>query len=126
MKVGKERYNVFSDCKGSKSVTFIIRGGGEQVCLFSCCGATDISIFLSQFTDEAERSLHDAISVVRRARRQSHSVVAGGGAIEMEVSKYLRGYSRTIHGKAQLVVNAYARALEVIPRTISQVRPDPK
>jgi T-complex protein 1 subunit eta len=74
----------------------------------------------SQFTDEAERSLHDAISVVRRARKQSQSVVAGGGAIEMEVSKYLRSYSRTIHGKAQLIVNAYARALEVIPRTISQ------
>ncbi len=100
--VGKERYNVFSDCKGSKSVTFIIRGGGEQ------------------FTDEAERSLHDAISVVRRARKQSQSVVAGGGAIEMEISKFLRGYSRTIHGKAQLIVNAYARALEVIPRTIAQ------
>ena len=100
--IGKERYNVFSDCPASKSVTFIIRGGGDQ------------------FTDEAERSLHDAIQVTRRARMQSKSVVAGGGAIEMEISKYLRDHSRTITGKQQLIINAYARALEVIPRTIAQ------
>jgi T-complex protein 1 subunit eta len=100
--IGKERYNVFSECTGSKTVTFIIRGGGVN------------------YIDEVERSLHDAISVVRRARKQCQSVVAGGGAIEMEISKYLRTYSRTIHGKAQLVVNAYAKALEVIPRTIAQ------
>eukprot|EP00168_Porphyra_purpurea_P020979 TRINITY_DN9081_c0_g1_i1.p2 TRINITY_DN9081_c0_g1~~TRINITY_DN9081_c0_g1_i1.p2 ORF type:complete len:168 (-),score=43.72 TRINITY_DN9081_c0_g1_i1:57-560(-) len=64
-----------------------------------------------------DRSIHDAIMVVRRARKHS-SIVAGGGAIEMEVSKYLREYSRTIQGKQQLIINAFAKALEVIPHQI--------
>ncbi|KAL0188470.1 hypothetical protein M9458_015569, partial [Cirrhinus mrigala] len=46
------------------------------------------------------------------------SIVAGGGAIEMELSKYLRDYSRTIPGKQQLLIGAYAKALEVIPRQL--------
>lgn len=44
--------------------------------------------------------------------------MAGGGAIEMELSKYLRDYSRTIPGKQQLLIGAYAKALEVIPRQL--------
>lgn len=42
-----------------------------------------------QFLDEADRSLHDAIMIVRRALKNSN-VVAGGGAIDMELSKALR------------------------------------
>lgn len=98
--LGKERYNVFSGCTEAKTATIILRGGGEQ------------------FIAEMDRSIHDAIMVVRRARRHT-DIVAGGGAIEMEVSKYLREYSRTIHGKQQLIINAFAKALEVIPHQIS-------
>ena len=72
----------------------ILRGGAEQ------------------FLEETERSLHDAIMIVRRACK-SDRVVAGGGAIEMELSKYLRDHSRTIKGKEQMLMNAYAKALEV-------------
>ena len=43
---------------------------------------------------------------------------AGGGAIEMELSKYLRDYSRTIAGKEQLLIGAMAKALEIIPRQL--------
>jgi len=56
--------------------------------------------------------------VVRRAIK-SKTIVAGGGAIEMELSKYLREYSRTIEGKQQLIIAAFAKALEVIPRQIA-------
>ena len=42
----------------------------------------------------------------------------GGGAIEMELSKYLRDYSRTIAGKEQLLIGAMAKALEIIPRQL--------
>jgi T-complex protein 1 subunit eta len=98
--VGGERYNFLTGCPQAKTATIILRGGGEQ------------------FIDEAERSLHDAIMIVRRARKHS-SVVAGGGAIEMELSKYLRGHSRTIRGKQQLIINAYAKALEAIPRQLA-------
>jgi T-complex protein 1 subunit eta len=46
-------------------------------------------------------------------------IVAGGGAIEMELSKYLRSYARNISGKNQLIVNAFAKSLETIPRNIA-------
>merc|ERR1711881_719502 len=99
--IGGERYNLFRQCSGTQSSTIIIRGGAQQ------------------FIDEAERSLHDAIMIVRRAMRNT-KVVGGGGAIEMELSRFLREYARTITGKQQLVINYYARALEVIPVTLAQ------
>jgi hypothetical protein len=46
--------------------------------------------------------------------------VAGGGAIEMELSRELRQASRAIYGKQQLLVSAYAKALEVIPRQVAE------
>ena len=70
-----------------------------------------------QFMDETERSLHDAIMIVRRAIKND-AVVAGGGAIELELSKYLREYSRSIAGKEQLLIAAMAKALEIIPRQL--------
>lgn len=50
---------------------------------------------------------------------QSEAVVGGGGAVEMEVSAFLREKAREISGKQQLIINAYARSLEVIPRVLS-------
>jgi T-complex protein 1 subunit eta len=90
MQVGSERYN---------TCTIIFRGGSEQ------------------FMEETERSLHDAIMIVRRAM-QNDSVVAGGGAIDMKLSKYLHEHSHTIAGKEQLLIGAVARAFEVIPRQL--------
>ena len=57
--------------------------------------------------------------IVRRCYKAS-KIVAGGGAIELELSRYLKHHARTITGKTQQVVTAFAKALEVIPRTISQ------
>jgi len=98
--VGSQRYNFFTGCEKATTATIILRGGGEH------------------FIDEAERSIHDSIMIVRRARKH-HSVVAGGGAIEMELSKELRDYSRTIYGKQQLIIGAFAKALEIIPRQVA-------
>jgi len=98
--VGGERFNFFSGCPAAKTCTLVLRGGAEQ------------------FIAEAERSLHDAIMNTRRLLKNP-SVIAGGGAIEMELSAYLREYSRTIFGKQQLLIGAYAKALEVIPRQVS-------
>lgn len=97
--IGGERYNIFTGCPEAKTCTLILRGGAEQ------------------FIEETERSLHDAIMIVRRAIKND-AVVAGGGAIEMELSKYLRDYSRSIAGKEQLLIGAMARALEIIPRQL--------
>mmetsp|Transcript_229 Transcript_229/g.506 ORF Transcript_229/g.506 Transcript_229/m.506 type:complete len:563 (-) Transcript_229:41-1729(-) len=99
--IGAERYNLFTRCASTKTATILIRGGAEQ------------------FIEEAARSLNDSIMIVRRAVRNT-KVVGGGGAIEMELSRYLREYARTISGKQQLVINYFARALEVIPMTLAQ------
>ncbi|XP_011312068.1 T-complex protein 1 subunit eta [Fopius arisanus] len=97
--IGGERFNFFAGCPNAKTCTFVLRGGAEQ------------------FLEETERSLHDAIMIVRRMIKND-AVVAGGGAIEMELSKTLRDHSRTIAGKEQLIIGAIARALEIIPRQL--------
>eukprot|EP00239_Pterosperma_sp_CCMP1384_P001344 CAMPEP_0197849338 /NCGR_PEP_ID=MMETSP1438-20131217/11681_1 /TAXON_ID=1461541 /ORGANISM="Pterosperma sp., Strain CCMP1384" /LENGTH=554 /DNA_ID=CAMNT_0043461971 /DNA_START=75 /DNA_END=1736 /DNA_ORIENTATION=- len=99
VQVGNERYNLFKGCPKAYTSTIVLRGGAEQ------------------FIEEAERSLHDAIMIVRRAMKNS-AVVPGGGAIDMELSRYLRDQARNIAGKSQLFINAYAKALEVIPRQL--------
>ena len=71
----------------------------------------------SRAVDETERSLHDAIMIVRRAIKND-AIVAGGGAIELELSRYLREHSRSIAGKEQLLIAAMAKALEIIPRQL--------
>merc|ERR1712146_10954 len=80
--------------------TIVLRGGAEQ------------------FIAETERSLHDALMVVKRTVEHA-SVVGGGGAIEMELSKHLRDYSQTVDTKQQLIIKAFAMAFEVIPRQIA-------
>lgn len=101
VQIGGDRYNLFTGCPEAKTCTLVLRGGAEQVIA------------------EVERSLHDAIMIVKRAVKHS-SVVAGGGAIEMELSKYLREYSKTVAGKQQLIIGLFARALEVIPRQLCE------
>mmetsp|Transcript_30994 Transcript_30994/g.92064 ORF Transcript_30994/g.92064 Transcript_30994/m.92064 type:complete len:564 (-) Transcript_30994:132-1823(-) len=99
--IGADRYNMFTDCTNTKTATILLRGGAQQ------------------FIDEAERSLNDSILIVKSAMRNT-KVVGGGGAIEMELSRYLREYARTIKGKQQLVINYFAKALETIPMTLAQ------
>ena len=95
------RYNLFMGCPNAKTCTLILRGGADQ------------------FIDETERSLHDAIVIVKQAIKND-AVVAGGGAIEMELSKKLRDHALTIAGKEQLIIAAYARALEIIPTQLCE------
>ncbi|XP_066960479.1 T-complex protein 1 subunit eta [Macrobrachium rosenbergii] len=97
--IGADRYNLFMGCPQAKTCTIVLRGGAEQ------------------FLEETDRSLHDAIMIVRRALRHD-AVVAGGGAVELEVSKHLREYSRSIASKEQLFMAAFAKALEIIPRQL--------
>ena len=97
--VGSKRFNVFTGCKG-KAATIVLRGGAKQ------------------FLEEAQRSIHDAIMIVRRAKKAG-KVLGGAGSVEMTLSKYLYEEAMKLEGKSQLIIQAYATALETIPRALA-------
>ena len=101
IKFGNDRRIYVRDCKNPHSVTVVIRGGSEHV------------------VEEAERSFHDALCVVRDVVVDG-KIVAGGGAPEAETAKQLRDYAVKVGGRGQLAIEAYADALEAIPLTIAE------
>jgi len=101
VKIGDDKLVYVRDCKDPRAVTVMIRGGSDHV------------------VDEAERSFHDALCVVRNAV-EDRKVVAGGGAPEAETAKQLREYAVKVGGREQLAIEAYAEALETIPLTIAE------
>ncbi len=101
VKIGDDKLVYVRDCKDPHAVTVMIRGGSEHV------------------VDEAERSFHDGLCVVRNAVEDG-KIVAGGGAPEAETAKQLRDYALKVGGREQLAIEAYAEALEAIPLTIAE------
>ena len=100
-KIGNDKMLFVEGCRNPKAVSILIRGGTERV------------------VDEAERSLHDALCVIRDVV-EDPKVVAGGGAPEIEVARRLREYAETVTGRERLAVNKYADAIEVIPVTLAE------
>lgn len=100
-KVGDEEYIFVEGCAKPRAVTIFVRGATEPV------------------VDEIERSLDDAISVVRDAMEDG-SFVVGGGASMMEIVKELRKFANSIGGREQLAVIEFANALEVVPRALAE------
>ena len=100
-KVGDEELTYVTGCKHPKAVTILIRGGTDHV------------------IDEIKRAMTDAIGDLAAAIKQG-TVVAGGGSTEIEVSKRLRAYATQLSGREQLAVNAFANAMEIIPRTLAE------
>ncbi len=100
-KIGDDKMTFIEGCKNPRSVAILIRGGTERI------------------VDEAERSIHDALCVVRDVV-QEPKIVAGGGAPEMEVSRELKEYAGTLPGREQLAVQQYAEALEAVPTILSE------
>jgi len=70
------------------------------------------------YCDEMERSVHDAICVVKRVL-ESKTVVAGGGAVEAALSIYLENFATTLSSREQLAIGEYAKSLLVIPKTLA-------
>jgi chaperonin GroEL (HSP60 family) len=101
VKIGDDKLIYVRECKDPKAVTVVIRGGSSHV------------------IDEAERSLHDGLCVVRNAIEDG-KIVAGGGAPEAEVAKSLRSYAVKVGGREQLAVEAFAEAVETIPLTLAE------
>jgi len=101
VKIGDDKLVYVRDAKNPKAVTIVIRGGTEHV------------------VDEADRSLHDALCVVRNALEDG-KILAGGGAPEAELSKRLREYAVRVGGREQLAIEAFAEALEAVPTTLAE------
>jgi len=100
-KIGDDKMTFVEGCKHPRAVTILIRGGTERI------------------VDEAERSLHDALCVVRDVVEEP-KILAGGGAPELEISRMLKKYAETLPGREQLAVKSFAEALEVVPVTLTE------
>ncbi|KAF6014163.1 Alpha subunit of chaperonin-containing T-complex [Brettanomyces bruxellensis] len=68
--------------------------------------------------DEMERSIHDALSVVKRTL-ESGNVVPGGGAVETALNIYLENFATTVGSREQLAIGEFAAALLIIPKTLA-------
>lgn len=100
-KVGEDKMLFIEKCKDPHSVAILIRAGLERM------------------VDEAERAMTDALSVVSDVI-ENNKIVAGGGAVEVEIAKALRNYATKVGGREQLAVEAFADAVEIIPKTLAE------
>jgi len=100
-KIAGDQMLFIEKCKSPKAVTLLIRGGSEHV------------------IDEVERAVNDAVKGLASALELG-KIVPGGGAPEIEVARHLRKYADTFKGREQLAINAFAEAMEVIPRSLAE------
>ena len=100
-KVSGEEMIFVEECSVAKSVTLFVRGSTKHI------------------VDEIVRAIEDAIGVVA-ATVEDDKVVAGGGAPEIAMAKKLKDYADSISGREQLAVNAFAEALEIVPKTLAE------
>jgi len=100
-KVESDKWVFIEGCKNPRSVTVLIRGGSQRI------------------VDEVDRSLHDALMVVKDVVEKP-SIVAGGGSPEAYLSTELNEWSGSYDGREQLAMKQYAEALETIPLTIAE------
>jgi len=100
-KIGDDKMTFITDCKNPKAVSILIRGTTGHV------------------VDELERGLHDALSVVKVALEDG-KMTAGGGAAAISISMALRDYAPSVGGREQMAIEAFANAIEIVPKTLSQ------
>lgn len=101
VKQGDEKMTYVEDCENPKAISILIRGGTEHV------------------IDEIERAIMDGLGDVASVLK-SGKVVAGAGAVEVEVAKKLREYGASLQGREQLAVSEFANALESIPEALAE------
>jgi len=100
-KVGNDKMIFVEECKDPQAVAIFIRAGLERM------------------LGEAERALNDALYVISDVAKVPQ-MVSGGGSIEMEMAKAVREHAASVGGREQLAIEAFADALEVIPRTLAE------
>jgi thermosome len=99
-KVETDKWVFIEGCKNPKAVTILVRGGSQRV------------------VDEADRSLHDALMVMKDVLEKPF-IVAGGGAPEAYIATHIRNWSSNLEGREQLAVIKFAEALETIPISLA-------
>ena len=99
--IGDDNLIFITGCDNPKAVSIIIRGGTEMI------------------VDEAERAIHDALCVVRQVIHDK-KVVPGGGAPEIRISQKLGEFAMGHSSKVQLSIEKFAKAMEIIPRTLAE------
>lgn len=99
--ITKERMIVIEDCANTTAVTILVRGGNQMI------------------VDEAKRSLHDAMCVVRNLIKDNR-VVYGGGSAEIACSLAVSNYAETVTGVDQYAIRAFADALDDIPLALAE------
>jgi thermosome len=100
-KIETDKWVFIEGCKNAKAVTILVRGGSQRV------------------VDEAERSMHDALMVIKDVL-EIPEIMAGGGAPEAYIANELRGWSSNLEGRAQLAVQKFADALDSIPLSLAE------
>jgi thermosome len=100
-KIGDDKMTFVEGCKNPRSVAIMIRGGTQRI------------------VDEAERSIHDALSSIRDVVQET-KILPGGGAPEIEIARILRNYAETLPGREQLAIQEFAKAIEIVPLTLAE------
>jgi len=100
-KIGDDKMTFIEGCRNPRSVAILIRGGTERI------------------IDEAERSIHDALCVVRDVV-QEPKILIGGGAPEIEIARTLKDYAQSMVGREALAVQRFAEAVETVPLTLGE------
>ena len=100
-KIGESEMTFITGCPEAKSVSVLLRGGTEHV------------------VDEIRRAFDDAVGVVSVAWEDG-AVLTGGGSVLAALSRDLRTFAETVGGREQMAIEAFASALEIIPRTLAE------
>jgi len=100
-KIGESEMTFITGCPEAKSVSVLLRGGTEHV------------------VDEIRRAFDDAVGVVSVAWEDG-AVLTGGGSVLAALSRDLRTYAETVGGREQMAIEAFASALEIVPRTLAE------
>jgi len=100
-KVETDKWVFIEGCKNPRAITLLLRGGSQRV------------------VDEVDRSMHDALMVVKDVIEKP-AIVAGGGAPEEFLASSLKDWADRFEGREQLAIKKYAEALEIIPLTIAE------
>jgi len=112
-----------ADLGGADSISVETHGDDEQVFVEGGDAAEAVTIFARGGTehvvDELERAIRDALDVVTAAV-EAGGVVPGAGATEVAAASHVRERAAGVEGRQQLAVEAFADALDIIPRTLAE------